>query len=71
MADAAGDVDDLDTVLSAAVLLHDNGQSTDMTLIAGPSTDRAEVRKDVPDFVRGSREGAGSVDVGHAAHATG
>ena len=34
MADAAGDVDDLDTVLSAAVLLHDNGQSTDMTLIA-------------------------------------
>lgn len=34
MTDAAGDVDDLDTVLSAAVLLHDNGQSTDMTLIA-------------------------------------
>src|ERR1700758_5494656 len=34
MADAEGDIDDLDTVLSAAVLLHDNGQSTDMTLIA-------------------------------------
>ena len=34
MADDAVDVDDLDTVLSAAVLLHDNGQSTDMTLIA-------------------------------------
>jgi len=34
MADAEGDADDLDTVLSAAVLLHDNGQSTDMTLIA-------------------------------------
>jgi uncharacterized membrane protein YjjP (DUF1212 family) len=31
---AGGDVDDLDTVLSAAVLLHDNGQSTDMTVIA-------------------------------------
>jgi hypothetical protein len=28
------DVEDLETVLSAAVLLHDNGQSTDMTLIA-------------------------------------
>jgi uncharacterized membrane protein YjjP (DUF1212 family) len=34
MADAVGDVEDLDTVLRAAVLLHDNGQSTDMTLIA-------------------------------------
>jgi uncharacterized membrane protein YjjP (DUF1212 family) len=34
MADAEGDIDDLDTVLGAAVLLHDNGQSTDMTLIA-------------------------------------
>jgi uncharacterized membrane protein YjjP (DUF1212 family) len=34
MADDAGDVDDIDTVLSAALLLHDNGQSTDMTLIA-------------------------------------
>ena len=34
MADAASNVEDLDTVLSAAVLLHDNGQSTDMTLIA-------------------------------------
>src|ERR1700756_3797930 len=34
MADAEGDVDDLDTVLSAAVLLHENGQSTDMTMIA-------------------------------------
>jgi uncharacterized membrane protein YjjP (DUF1212 family) len=34
MADDEGDIDDLDTVLSAAVLLHDNGQSTDMTLIA-------------------------------------
>lgn len=32
--DPAGAVEDLDTVLSAAVLLHDNGQSTDMTLIA-------------------------------------
>lgn len=28
------EVEDLDTVLRAAVLLHDNGQSTDMTLIA-------------------------------------
>jgi uncharacterized membrane protein YjjB (DUF3815 family) len=34
MANVEGDIDDLDTVLSAAVLLHDNGQSTDMTLIA-------------------------------------
>jgi uncharacterized membrane protein YjjP (DUF1212 family) len=34
MADAVSDVEDLDTVLRAAVLLHDNGQSTDMTLIA-------------------------------------
>jgi uncharacterized membrane protein YjjP (DUF1212 family) len=32
--DPAGTVEDLDTVLSAAVLLHDNGQSTDMTLTA-------------------------------------
>src|ERR1700756_385337 len=34
MVDAGSDVEDLDTVLRAAVLLHDNGQSTDMTLIA-------------------------------------
>ena len=34
MVDDAADTDRLDTVLSAAVLLHDNGQSTDMTLIA-------------------------------------
>jgi uncharacterized membrane protein YjjP (DUF1212 family) len=34
MADAEGGVEDLDTVVSAAVLLHDNGQSTDMTLVA-------------------------------------
>lgn len=40
MADDAADVDDLDTVLSAAVLLHDNGQSTDMTLIAAHRLNR-------------------------------
>lgn len=40
MADDAVEVDDLDTVLSAAVLLHDNGQSTDMTLIAVDRLDR-------------------------------
>ena len=40
MVDAAGDVDDLDTVLGAAVLLHDNGQSTDMTLIAANRLNR-------------------------------
>jgi uncharacterized membrane protein YjjP (DUF1212 family) len=34
MAEPASDVDDLDTVLGAAALLHENGQSTDMTLIA-------------------------------------
>jgi uncharacterized membrane protein YjjP (DUF1212 family) len=34
MADTVSDVEDLETVLRAAVLLHDNGQSTDMTLIA-------------------------------------
>ena len=34
MTDAEDDIDDLDMVLGAAVLLHDNGQSTDMTLIA-------------------------------------
>ena len=34
MVDAGSDVEDLDAVLRAAVLLHDNGQSTDMTLIA-------------------------------------
>jgi uncharacterized membrane protein YjjP (DUF1212 family) len=34
MTDAEGDFDDLDTLLSAAVLLSDNGQSTGMTLIA-------------------------------------
>jgi hypothetical protein len=33
MADVADDVENLETVLSAAVRLHDNGQSTDMTLI--------------------------------------
>ena len=40
MADDAVDVDDLDTVLAAAVLLHDNGQSTDMTLIAADRLNR-------------------------------
>jgi hypothetical protein len=34
MADVADDVDDLETVRSAPLPLHDNGQSTDMTLIA-------------------------------------
>jgi hypothetical protein len=34
MAVVADDVEDLERALSAAVLLHDNGQSTDMTLIA-------------------------------------
>ena len=34
MVDDAAETDGLDTVLGAAVLLHDNGQSTDMTLIA-------------------------------------
>ena len=38
--DAAGDVDDLDTVLGAAVLLHQNGQSTEMTLIAANRLNR-------------------------------
>jgi hypothetical protein len=33
MADVADDVEDLETVISAAVRLHDNGQSTDMSLI--------------------------------------
>lgn len=45
MADDAVDVDDVDvddlgTVLAAAVLLHDNGQSTDMTLIAADRLNR-------------------------------
>lgn len=40
MADDAVDLDDIDTVLSAAVLLHDNGQSTDMTLIAADRLNR-------------------------------
>ena len=30
-----------------------------------PRTESAEVREDVPDFLRGSRDGAGAVDVGH------
>jgi hypothetical protein len=34
MADVADDVEDLETVPSAAVRLHDNGQSTDITLVA-------------------------------------
>src|ERR1700693_2508635 len=40
MVAAAGDGDALDTVLGAAVLLHDNGQSTDMILIAANRLNR-------------------------------
>ena len=39
MADA-GDVDELDTVLRAAAFLQENGQSTDMTLIAANRVNR-------------------------------
>ena len=41
MADVADDVDDLETVISAAVRLHDNGQSTDMSLIPVDRFNRA------------------------------
>lgn len=39
--------------------------------VAGPRTDRVEVRQDVPDLLRGSRNGAGAVDVGHRLTVTG
>ena len=36
-----------------------------MVDVVGPGTDRAEVREDIPDFPRVSRDGTGAVNVGH------
>jgi len=33
--------------------------------VVGPGTERAEVREDVPDFLRARRNGAGALNVGH------
>ena len=33
--------------------------------VVDPRTDRTEVREDIPDFVRGGRDGVGAMNVGH------
>lgn len=42
-----------------------------MVDVVDPRTDPAEVRQDVPDLLRGSRDVAGAVDVGHGLTVTG
>ena len=36
-----------------------------MVDVIGPRNDRAEIRKDIPDFLHASRDRAGASNVGH------